>query len=171
MHLNWICKSLNTWIYNLGSGPHIICFSAIVLRNGKISSKSLFWNKQKQCADSRWKQQSYFTSISINFSIFKLVVYFSSIIISQIKYYLVINRGSFLQIQCYFYRHALEIHCHLLTYDGVLLKKYIPRTKGSYGTWLFRASWWKVIKDLFLYEIDLVSFVVVFFVYFFVVFF
>ena len=46
--------------------------------------------------------------------IFKSVLYFNSIIISnQSKYYLAINRENFLQIQYGFCRHALLIHYHL----------------------------------------------------------
>ena len=62
-----------------------------------------------QTADDNSKVISRAFQLTLVLYIFKLVVYFSSIIISQIKYYLVINRGNFLQIQCYFYRHALEI--------------------------------------------------------------
>ena len=58
-------------------------FWQLLLRNGKIWSKSLFWNEQTQGADSRWEQQSYFTSTSSNFSI----IYFQIDIVFQLKYY------------------------------------------------------------------------------------
>ena len=98
-------------------------FWQLLLRNGKISSKCLFWNERTQRADSRWQQQSYFTSISINFSIiymFKLVLYFNSVIISnQIKYYLARNRGIF-----------CKYSIATVSNDSFLLKEHVPRIQG-----------------------------------------
>ena len=118
----------NTQIYSLSSGPHITAFQQLLHRNGKISSISLSRNKR---ANRRW-QQSYFTSISVNHKLNLTSWTFDSIIISkQIKYYLAINGGNFLQIQYGFYRRA----CRFTTsYDGLLLKEYldqvprVPRT-------------------------------------------
>ena len=56
-------------------------FRQLLLRNGKISSKYLFWNEKTQRADDRWQQQSYFTSTSINYSI----MYFQIGIIFQLS--------------------------------------------------------------------------------------
>ena len=60
-----------------------LVFWQLLQRNGKILSKSLFWNEQTQRADSRWQQESYFTSTLINFSI----IYFQIGIIFQLNYY------------------------------------------------------------------------------------
>ena len=62
-------------------------FRQLLLRNGNISS--LFWNEWTQRAESRWLQQSYFTSISkLVLNVFKMVLYFKSIInTNQIKNY------------------------------------------------------------------------------------
>ena len=139
-------------------------FRELLLRYGKLLSKSLFWNERKQRADSRWQQESYFTSTSINFS----TIYFQIDIIFQLnyyqwpnqvlliidpnKYYLSIYRKNFLQIQYDFYRHALQIR--YLLWQLVIERAY---TKNSgrlmAGMWLFGASWWKFIKALLLYEI------------------
>ena len=43
-----------TQIYNLSLDFHIILFWELLLRNEKISSKSLFWNEWVQRADRRW---------------------------------------------------------------------------------------------------------------------
>ena len=43
-----------TQIYNLSLDFHIILFWELLLRNEKISSKSLFWNEWAQRADRRW---------------------------------------------------------------------------------------------------------------------
>ena len=61
--------------------------------------------------------------------IFKLALYFNSIIISnQINYYLVINGGDFLQIEYGF----MGMPCrYTISYDGLLLKEHVPRTQGS----------------------------------------
>ena len=58
-------------------------FRQLLQRNGSISIKYLFWNEGTQRADSRWQQQVYFTSISINFSI----IYFQIGIAFHLKYY------------------------------------------------------------------------------------
>ena len=75
----------STRIYNLSSGPHNTRFSAVVAKKRKNVEycKSLFWNEGTQLVDSRWQQQSYFTSTSSNFSI----VYFQIGIVLQLKYY------------------------------------------------------------------------------------
>ena len=80
-------------------------FWELLLRNGNISSKFLFWYKRTQHAGTKWQQKSYFTSTSITLAlyIFKLVLYFNSIIISnKLKYCLAINRGNFLQDTVWF---------------------------------------------------------------------
>ena len=115
----WISKFYSQWslkntrIYNLISGPHFTRFSAVVAKNGKISSLSLFWNKH---ADSRWQQQSYFRSTSSDFSI----IYFQIGIVFQLKYYqypnqaLLSNKRKEFSTDTYgFYRHALQIHYQL----------------------------------------------------------
>ena len=86
--------------------------------------------------------------------IFKLVLYFSSIIFSnQMKYYLVINRGNLLQIQYGFYRLALQIQFQ--PWWSVIERACTKNSrKLMSGTWLFGALWSKiVIKALLLYEI------------------
>ena len=39
--------------------PALTIFQQLLLTNGKISSKSLFWNELTQHADIRWQQQIY----------------------------------------------------------------------------------------------------------------
>ena len=64
-----ILKYLNTWVYNISSGPCIPIFRQLLLRNGKISCKSLFWIERTLSANNRWQQQSYFKSFLNNFDI------------------------------------------------------------------------------------------------------
>ena len=65
-------------------------------------------------ADENKEVNSRALSSTLALHTFKLVLYFNRIIISnQIKYYLPINRDNFLQMQCGFYRHALQIHYQL----------------------------------------------------------
>ena len=93
----------------------------LLLRNGKVLSKCLFWSKRTQCADSN--DNSKLTSQVVLYS-FILVLYLGAIVISnQIKYYLTTNRGNFLEIKYVFYRYALQI------YYGLLLKEHLPRTQ------------------------------------------
>ena len=73
----------------------------------------------------------------------------------RIKYYLTSNRGSFLQMQYGFYRYALQIHCGFFCVIGRTFTKNSGKLKR--GTWLFRASWMKVIKISWPYEIIQVS--------------
>ena len=126
----------NTRIYNLSWGP--------VLIFPLFSCKSLLWNEQTQRADSRWKQQSYFTTTSINFS----PIYFQIGIMLRLNYYqwpnqALLSNKQRLQIQCGFYRHAFLIHFQLWYFvtERACVKnsrKLMP------GTWLFGASWWNV---------------------------
>ena len=80
----------------------------------------------------------------------------SPIISDQIRYYLAINRGNFLQIQYDFYRHVLQIHYQLWWF---VIESACTKNSSELmpGTWLFGASWWKLIKALLLYEIAHVS--------------
>ena len=79
-----------TQIHNLSLGFHIILFWELLLRNGKISSKSLSWNEWAACI------------------FFKLILYFDSAVISnQVKYHLTANRGNLLQVQHGFYKFTL----------------------------------------------------------------
>ena len=81
----------------------------------------------------------------------------SSIISNQINYYLAINRGNFLQLQYDFYRHTLQIYYQLwwLAIERACTKN---SKKLMSRTWLFGASWWKVIKALPTYKIVHVCF-------------
>ena len=103
-------------------------FRQLLLRNGNISR--LFWNEWTQRAESRWLQQSYFTSISkLVLNVFKIVLYFKSIINSnQIKNYWAIIEGIF-------YRYSMafaDMLCRFtISYDGLLLKEYVPITQRS----------------------------------------
>ena len=55
-----------------------------------------------QAADDNSKVISQAFQLTLVLNIFKLVLYFNSIIIrNQIKYYLARNRGNFMQIQIY----------------------------------------------------------------------
>ena len=107
-----------------------------------------------QTANGNSRVTSQATKVTLVLHIFKLVLYFNSTIISnQIKYYLVINIGNFLQIQYGFYMHALQIHYELwwLVIGRACIKKNSKKLMSV--TWLFGASWWKLIKALSLYEI------------------
>ena len=66
-------------IYNLTSSHHITRCSAVAAKNGKILSKSLFWNEWAQREDSRWTQESTFISFSI--------IYYQIGITFQLNYY------------------------------------------------------------------------------------
>ena len=86
MTLLWEYQNLWSTLHRFtNSVPVLILpiFWKLFLRNGKILSKPLFWNKQTQHADSRWQQHSYFTSTSINFSI----IYFQIGSVLQLNYY------------------------------------------------------------------------------------
>ena len=109
-------------------------FRQLLLRNRKMSSKSLFWNERTQRTVSRnnSKITSQALQLTLVLYIFKLVLYFNLIIVSdEIKYYLAINRGNFLQIQYGFHRHNFQIHSQLAMSDGLLLKEHVPRNQGS----------------------------------------
>ena len=61
-------------------------FRCLLLRNGNVSSEYLFWNERPQRADSKWQQESYFTSTLINFSIiFSNWYYISTELLSVTK--------------------------------------------------------------------------------------
>ena len=114
-----------------------------------------------QTADYNSKVTSQAFQLTLVLHIFKLALYFNLIIVSnQIKYYLVINRGNFLQIRYGFYKHTFQTQLHYQLYVWWLV---IGRacTKNSRklmpGMWLFGASWWKVNKALLLYEVVHVS--------------
>ena len=70
-----------------------------------------------QTADDNSKVILQAFQLTLVLYIFKLVLYFNSVIISnQIKYYLARNRGDFLQIQYGFYRHALPLSAMIAFY-------------------------------------------------------
>ena len=130
-------------------------FRQLLLRNKIISSISLVETSERsvQTADNKSKFTSQAPQVTLVLFIFKLIFYFNSSIISnQIKYYLAINTENFLQVQYGFYRQTLPIHYQLwwLVIERACTKNL--RNLIS-GTWLFGASWWKVIKALSLYEI------------------
>ena len=109
-------------------------FRQLLLRNRKMSCKSLFWNERTQRTVSRnnSKLTSQALQLTLVLYIFKLVLYFNLIIVSnEIKYYLAINRGNFLQIRYGFHRHNFQIHSQLAMSDGLLLKEHVPRNQGS----------------------------------------
>ena len=88
MKIDWLCfLSLKSYRYFCSSSSISVLilsvFRHLLLRNWKISSKSLFWNKWTQHADRRWQQESYFTSTLINCSI----IYLQIGIIFQLNYY------------------------------------------------------------------------------------
>ena len=61
-------------------------FGQLLLRNGKILSKSLFWKERTWRADSRSQHESHFTSTLVNFSIiFSNWYYISSELLSVTK--------------------------------------------------------------------------------------
>ena len=111
-----------------------------------------------QTADDSSKVTSQAPPVTLALYVFKLVLYFNSSIISnQIKYYLAIKRKNCLQIQYGFYRHAVQIHYHL---RWLIIERAFTKNsrKLMSGMWLLEASWWKVNKALFLYEIGNVYF-------------
>ena len=125
-------------------------FRHLLLWNGKILSKYLFWNVRTKRPDSKWQQESYFTSTLIYFSI---IISNWIIISNQTKHYLLINRDNFPQIQYGFYGHALQFRylLWLLVIERASTKN--SRRLNGAGTWLLGASWWKFIKALKLCEI------------------
>ena len=76
-----------------------ITITQLLLRNGKISSKSVFWIERTQRAISRWQQQSYFRSFLNNFSIIHfqigIIIWFNCYQQPNIKYYLTPKRRIF----------------------------------------------------------------------------
>ena len=103
-----------------------------------------------QTADDNNKDTSQILQLTLVLYIFKLVLYFNSIIISnQIKYYFAINGGDFCwYIQHGFSKHALQIHYQ--SWRSVI-ESASTKTQGR--TRLFGASRWNVIKALLLSEI------------------
>ena len=86
-----------------------------------------------------------------------MVLYFNwTIFTNKTKYYLPINRESFLQIRYGFYSHALRIR--YLLWWLVIERASMNWRRLMAGTWLFGASWWKFVKALLLCEIVHVSF-------------
>ena len=63
---------LNIWIHGfIISVPVLVLpiFRQLLLRNRKISCKSLFWIERTLSANNRWQQQSYFKGFLNNFDI------------------------------------------------------------------------------------------------------
>ena len=90
----------------------LLVFWQLLLRNGKISVNLCFETSEHsvQTADGNSKVISQAFRLTLVLYIFKFVLYFNSVIISnQINYYLGRNRGNFLQMQYGFYRHALPL--------------------------------------------------------------
>ena len=107
--------------------------------------------------DNNCKVTSQTLKLTLVWYIFKLVLYFNSVIISkQNKSYLAINRGSALQIRYVFYRHALQIHYQ--PWWLVIEREVWNSNKLAFGTWMFGGSWQKFIKALLLHKIVHVSF-------------
>ena len=107
--------------------------------------------------DDNSKVTSQVLQLSLVLYIFKFALYFNSIIISnQIRYYLAINRGYFLQIQHGFYRNTFLIHYQLwwLVIERACTKN---SRKLVLRTWLFGALWWKFATAWLLYEVIQVS--------------
>ena len=71
------------------------------------------------------------------FSIFNLVLRFTSSVTNNQSNYYLTNRGNFLQTQ-----HA----------DLLWLAVEITQESWSFGMWLFEASLWKIIKASWLFE-------------------
>lgn len=85
----------NIRTYNLSSGPHVTHFSSVVAKK-----------RINLCLEASEPQAILRTS---GLGIFKLVLYFKSILISNhMMHNLAINWGNFLQIWRKFYRHALQ---------------------------------------------------------------
>ena len=77
---------------------------------------------------------------------FELVLYLDIAAISnQIKYYLTTNRGSFLEMQCGFYRYAL-----LADLIWFVVETGFTKNSRKAGTRLFGESLWKIITFLWL---------------------
>ena len=102
---------------------HGFTISVQVLIFPFFSCKSLLWNEQTQRADSRWQQQSYFTTTSINFSI----IYFQIGIMLQLNYQwpnqVLLSRYSMVLKGILFW--------FTFSYDSLLLKERVPKTQGS----------------------------------------
>ena len=82
-------------------------FWQLLLRNGKMSSKCLFWKERTYAA---------------------LNLYYldATVISNQIKYYLTKNRENFPEVQYVFYRYAL-----LADLLWLIVKEYLPRTQQN----------------------------------------
>ena len=103
--------------------------------------------------DNNCKVTSQTLKLTLVWYIFKLVLYFNYIIISnQNKSYLAINRGSVLQIRYGFYRHALQIHYQ--PWWLVIEREAWSSNKVAFGKWMFGDSWRKFIKALLLHKIS-----------------
>ena len=103
--------------------------------------------------DNNCKVTSQTLKLTLVWYIFKLLLYFNYIIISnQNKSYLAINRGSVLQIRYGFYRHALQIHYQ--PWWLVIEREAWSSNKVAFGTWMFGDSWRKFIKALLLHKIS-----------------
>ena len=107
-------------------------FRQLLLRNGKISSKSLFWNERTRRTDSRWQQESYFTSTLISFSI----TLFQIGVIFWLNYYRRVTKSSVTcQIETIFCRYSIAfkgMYCRsTISYDSLLLEEHVPKAKRS----------------------------------------
>ena len=90
----------------------LLIFWRLLLRDGKTSSKCLFWNDQTQrtVADDNSKLTSKALYTNVVLISFELVLYLEATAISnQIKYYLKTNKRNFLETQYGCYRYALQI--------------------------------------------------------------
>ena len=109
----------------------------LLLRNGKISSKSLFWNDRTQRSDSRWQKQSYFTSTWIKFSItyfhdlFSNWYYTLTQLLSVTKQVLLSNKLTEYSAETVWLLQAWFANLLGISYDSLLLKEHVPSTQGS----------------------------------------
>ena len=86
-------------------------FRQLLLKSGRLNFCFETSKHSVQTADDNNKVTSQALQLTLVLYIFKLVLSYYPITISnQIKYYLSTNRGNFLQIQYGFYSRTLQIH-------------------------------------------------------------
>ena len=124
----WI-RTSNTRIYNPSCGLHITRFSVVVAEKRK-NFEYIFVLKQANTACRHQMTTAKLFQEHSTLYIFKLVLYFNSITISnQIKYSLAIY------IEGIFCRYSMAFRAMLcrfiISYDSLLLNEHVPRTWGS----------------------------------------
>ena len=148
-----VCSNNNHGFTILVPVLELPVFLHLLLRNGKISNNTLFWNERVQACGQQM------TTGKVFHKHFNHLEYFIFSNWYHTSTELFINNQVIILQACF----ADFLSAMIASYWKAMYQEHVSRRLMA-GTCLFGASWWKFIKALLLYEIVHVSF---FFVAFF----